>query len=127
MAQKLFDLTDYISQDNGGMQFYYHTNYQWCMWDGGEHNNWCFTFDWTILIGWTAHQYSDDFRNYNLTLTPFAYASLNTKSLWNAAPFSLSVEPYFALIDWKFPWSFEMVRDNLFCFDWYGIMEPMHH
>ena len=82
-------------------------------------------FDWTIVIGWTAYQWKSEDVMYNLTLTPFIYTALNTNSSLNVNPFSIHVDPYFMIFDYKFPWSIQFINNALFCVDWNAFLSPM--
>ena len=70
------------------------TLYQTCLYNKGPENNLCLNLDLTLTVGWTAKQFTDNLRIYNLTITPFADVSLDFNFTLNTLPISLGVNPY---------------------------------
>ena len=75
----------------------------------------CAQFYLSFDIGWTSNQLTDQYRIYNLTLSPFAYIGLNANFSITSGALGLSMSPYLSLVDWEMPLSFELVTTNMFC------------
>ena len=127
VANQLFPLlTAKKSQDSDSALAAWEYTDNYCFWNGGSHNNFCFYYSWKILVGWNAEQYADDSRFYNLTVTPFASAFLTTNVTWNAAPWSVHVSPYFDLLDFRAPIGVEIVNSQTFCYSGQASLQPIH-
>ena len=108
LANKAFPLLTAKADSKGNGLNVLSAQYTYCVFAGGEHDNWCFKFDWSIIIGFESSQFSDDDRFYNLTVAPFARINLNSNISYNIAPFSLAISPSFNIFDWSAPLSFEI-------------------